>query len=331
MNDDFQAYVLRETDDGVRGALERLAMDELDGDDTVIKVEWSSINYKDVLAGTGAGTIARRLPLVGGIDLAGTVVESGRLRAGTAVVVCGGGLSETRHGGYAEYARVPSELAVELPDGLSAREAMCLGTAGLSAALAVRRLEQAGLHPAGGPVAVTGATGGVGSFAIDMLAARGYEVVAVTGSSKTASAYLERIGAARVLDRHALEDDRKPLHRAQWGGVVDNAGGALLATLLKAVLPRGSVASIGLAGGAELSTTVLPFILRGVNLLGINSVDLTAAERREIWDLLAGELRPRHLASIAAREVALSELPGALEAAFSEHSPGRTVVRIAAQ
>ena len=331
MSREFKAYMLRETPEGVRGSLERAVLADLDEGDTLINVEWSSINYKDVLAGTGKGSIARRLPLIGGIDLAGRVLESDRMAVGTPVLVCGGGLSEKRHGGFAQYARLPGELAVELPEGLTTREAMSLGTAGLTAALAVMRLEYAGLKPEVGPVAVTGATGGVGSFAIDILNKRGYEAVAVTGAGAAAASYLKAIGAAGVIDRHKLEDDSKPMHRATWAAVIDNAGGPLLALLLKAVQPRGSVASIGLAGGTELSTTVLPFILRGVGLLGINSVDLTAEERNTAWRLLADELKPPHLAAIASREVTLDALPETLERAFSDTSPGRTLVRIGAE
>jgi NADPH2:quinone reductase len=330
MNREFQAYMLRETPKGVRGSLESVTLADLDDGDTVIRVEWSSINYKDVLAGTGKGAIARRLPLIGGIDLAGRVVESDRMAVGTPVLVCGSELSEKRHGGFAQYARLPGELAVELPEGLTTREAMSLGTAGVTAALAVMRLEYAGLKPEAGPVAVTGATGGVGSFAIDILSKLGYEVVAVTGAGESGASYLKGIGAAGVLDRHKLEDDDKPMHRATWAAVVDNAGGSLLALLLKAVQPRGSVASIGLLGGAELSTTVLPFILRGVSLLGINSVDLRADERNTVWRLLANELKPPHIAAIAAREVSLDALPETLERAFAHASPGRTLVRIGA-
>ena len=305
-------------------------MADLDAADTLIEVEWSSINYKDVLAGTGQGAIARRLPLIGGIDLAGRVLESDGIAVGTEVLVCSGGLSEKLHGGYAEYARLPGDRVVELPVGLTTREAMGLGTAGLTAALAVMRLEHEGLKPDAGPIAVTGATGGVGSFAIDILSNRGYEVVAVTGAGDAATTYLKAIGAAGVLDRHKLIDDDRPLHRASWAAVIDNVGGPLLGLLLKAVIPRGSVASIGMAGGSELSTTVFPLILRGVSLVGINAVDLTVEERNSIWGLLADELKPPHLAAIAAREVSLDALPGALERAFAESAPGRTVVRIAA-
>jgi len=218
-----------------------------------------------------------------------------------------------------------------LPQGISARTAMGIGTAGVTAALAVVTLERHGLKPAAGPVAVTGATGGVGSFAIDLLAARGYEVVALTGSPESAREYLTQLGAADVVDRNAIVPDRKPLHRAHWAGVIDNAGGALLGELLKAVRPRGCVASIGLAGGAELSTTVMPFILRGVSLLGINAVDLSAAERAELWRRLATDLQPRHPGLIAAREIDFDALPGALEGAFDGSTFGRVVVRIRPQ
>lgn len=328
MDKEFSAYLLSETPNGVRGALTRLSLDDLDAADTLIRVEWSSINYKDALAGTGKGAIARRLPLIGGVDFAGRVVESDQIAVGTEVLACGGGLSETLHGGFSQYVRMPAEQLVELPAGLSARDAMGIGTAGLTAAMAVMRLEHEGLKPESGPVAVTGATGGVGSFAIDILAKRGYEVVAVTGAGGAATTWLKAIGAAGVLDRHKLEDDARPLHRASWAGVIDNAGGSLLALLLKAVIPRGSVAAIGLAGGTELATTVMPFILRGVTLAGINSVDLTADERNMLWALLADELRPPHLAAIASREASLEELPGALEDLLLDSVPGRTVVRI---
>ena len=330
MKDTFEAFVLRETDASVRGALETFAAADLDDADTVIQVQWSSINYKDALAGTGKGAIARRLPLIGGIDLAGTVVESNTFTAGTPVVVCGGGLSETLHGGYAEYARVPGDLAVALPEGLGARDAMVIGTAGMTAALALARFEQLGLSPDQGPVIVTGATGGVGSFAIDLLAGAGYEVIAVTGSPQTAADYLTSLGAKTIVDRRAIETDRKPLHRAEYAGVVDNAGGDLLAHLLKAVLPRGVVAAIGLAGGASLPTTVLPFILRGVTLTGINSVELTPAERADVWQRLATGNRPAHLSAIATQETDLAGLSDALAATLEASVPGRTVVRVGA-
>jgi putative YhdH/YhfP family quinone oxidoreductase len=302
--------------------------DELDDGDTLVRVAYSSINYKDALAGTGKGAIARRLPLVGGIDFAGTVVESERFAVGTEVLVCGCGLSETHHGGYAEFARVPADWAVPLPAGLDARAAMGIGTAGLTAALAVARMEQVGLTPALGPVLVTGATGGVGSFAIDLLSTRGYETVAVTGKAD-AAAYLEGLGAARVLGRADVAGDGKPLGRATWAGVVDSVGGQMLADLLPTIKPQGAVASIGLAGGVALHTTVLPFILRGVSLLGINSVTLAPTERAAIWGRLAGDLAPRHLEAIVHAEIALAELPAALDAYIAGTVVGRTVVAVA--
>lgn len=323
----FKAYLLGQTDGTVAGRLTRMRLDDLDPGGTLVRVEYSSINYKDALAGTGKGAIARRLPLIGGIDLAGRVVDSDVFGVGTAVLVCGCGLSETHHGGFAEYARVPSECVVAVPAGLDVRSVMAIGTAGFTAALAVQRLEHAGLAPAAGPVAVTGATGGVGSFAIDLLAARGYAVTAITGKNDAAD-YLTELGAGEVRARASIADDGKPLGKGQWAGAVDNVGGALLALLLKTTLPGGAVAAIGLAGGTQLETSVLPFILRGVSLLGINSVLMAPALRTEIWERLAADLKPRHLELIAAREIALDALPDALDAYVAGTVRGRTLVRI---
>ena len=329
MNEPFQAYVLDETDAGVRGHLQRFSHAALDEGDTLVRVEYSSINYKDVLAGTGKGTIARRLPLIGGIDCSGEVVYSATFAPGQKVLVCGCGLSETHHGGYAQYAQMPGDWLVPVPNGLNTREVMALGTAGLSAALAVAKLEAAGITPDQGPIAVTGASGGVGSFAIDMLSLRGYEVAAISGSP-AASDYLLSLGAARVINRHDILADDKPLGRATWAGVIDNVGGSLLANLLKAVLPNGTVASIGLAGGAKLVTTVLPFILRGVSLLGVNSVSLTPAVRANIWSRIASDLKPRHIDTIAGEEIDLAALPERLDSAFGAEHFGRSIVRIGA-
>jgi acrylyl-CoA reductase (NADPH) len=325
----FKAYLLEETDGAVAGRLTRMRLDDLDAGGTLVRVEYSSINYKDALAGTGKGAIARRLPLIGGIDLAGRVIDSDVHAEGSEVLVCGCGLSETRHGGFAEYARVPSDCVVPIPDGLDARSSMAIGTAGFTAALALDRLEQAGLAPTAGPVAVTGATGGVGSVAIELLAGRGYAVTAITGKTEDA-AYLETLGAAEVLARTALPDDPKPLGKARWAAVVDNVGGAMLAALLKSVLPDGLVASIGLAGGAKLETTVLPFILRGVSLLGINSVFVAPDRRARIWGRLATDLKPRHLDAIVTHEVTLEDMPAQLEAYIAGSVRGRTIVRLGA-
>lgn len=324
----FNAYLLEETDGQVAGSLKRMKLDDLDPGGTLVRVEYSSINYKDALAGTGKGAIARRLPLIGGVDFAGRVIDSDVHAEGTAVLVCGHGLSETHHGGYAEYARVPSEWIVPVPAGLDCRAVMGIGTAGFTAALAVHRLEQAGLAPAAGPVAVTGATGGVGSFAVDLLAARGYEVAAITGKEDAAD-YLRSLGAAQILGRTALADDGKPLGKATWAAAIDNLGGVPLAVLLKTVKPEGIVASIGLAASAKLDTTVLPFILRGVSLLGINSVYVRPSLAETIWGRLASDLKPRHLDTIVTREVTLEKLPAQLAAYIAGEVVGRTVVRIA--
>ena len=323
----FRAFLLEQTDERVAGRLARMHFDDLDAGGTLVRVEYSSINYKDALAGTGKGAIARRLPLIGGVDFAGRVVDSDVYAPGTTVLCCGCGLSETHHGGFAEYARVPSDWVVVIPPGLDARAAMGLGTAGFTAALAVHRLEAAGVTVDLGPVAVTGATGGVGSIAIDLLASRGYAVTAISGKTDAAD-YLYGLGAAEILGRTAFADDGKPLGKARWAAVVDNVGGTLLAVLLKTLLPGGAAASIGLAGGTELATTVLPFILRGVSLLGINSVYVAPALREQIWTRLGADLKPRHLDSIVTREIALDELPDALDAYVAGIVRGRTVVRM---
>ncbi len=329
MSEVYRAFQLQEADGSVTGRLVELPIAELDEGDLVIRVEYSSINYKDALAATGKGAIARRLPLIGGIDLAGEVIESSdeKFAAGDKVLVCGAGLSETHDGGYAELARVAAGAAVAIPQALDTRSAMGIGTAGLTAALAVDRLESVGQTPALGPIAVTGATGGVGSFAIDMLAARGYEVAAVTGKTDR-TAYLEALGATGVIDRSSLTEDTKPLGRAQWGGAVDNLGGEVLAALLKTTVPGGSVASIGLAASPALKTTVLPFILRGVSLLGINSVSLSAEVRASIWQRIGSDLMPRHLDEIVTNEITLSELPDYFPEYMAGSVLGRTVVRM---
>jgi putative YhdH/YhfP family quinone oxidoreductase len=325
---DFRAFRLREDGDG--GELVDLSLDDLDPGEVTLRAEYSSVNYKDALAGTGRGRIARRLPLVGGIDVAGTVVasESARFRPGESVLVTGCGLSEDRDGGYAEFVRAQAESVIPLPEQLDARTAMALGTAGFTAALALMRLEENGLTPGHGPVAVTGASGGVGSIAVDILAARGYEVVAVSGKA-SARDYLQGLGAARVVGREALETRGRPLEKTVWGGAIDNVGGAMLSHLLASVVPWGSVASIGLAGGHELDTTVMPFILRGVSLLGITSANCPRERRERVWERLAGDWRPRHLDGIVQETVTLEALPGVFERMLAGETRGRTLVRIA--
>lgn len=325
----FRAFRLREQGDG--GECVDLSLDDLDPGNVTLRAEYSSVNYKDALAGTGRGRIARRLPLVGGIDVSGTVVASddGRFRPGDAVLVTGCGLSEERDGGYAEYVRVNADSVIPLPEEMDAFTAMALGTAGFTAGLALIRLEENGLAPASGPVLVTGATGGVGSIAVDLLSGCGYEAVAVSGKPD-AEEFLAPLGAARVVGREALETRGRPLEKAAWAGAIDNVGGEALAQLLTTIEPWGSVASIGLAGGHELHTTVMPFILRGVSLLGITSANCPRARREQVWERLAGAWRPAHLDAIVQATVTLDEVPGVFERMLAGDTRGRTVVRIAA-
>jgi NADPH2:quinone reductase len=326
----FTAYRIHELDGRVVARFDQLTLEDLGAGDVVVRVEYSTINYKDALAATGAGRILRRYPLVGGIDLAGTVVGSRdpRYTAGQHVLVTGCGLSETHDGGYAEYARLDGDWVIPLPAGMSTADAMKIGTAGFTAALAIHRMEHNGQSPANGPVVVTGATGGVGSLAINMLAGRGYEVVAVSGKPE-ADDYLREIGAARILRRQEINLGSKPMERAMWAGAVDNVGGELLTWLTRTTDQWGNIASIGLAGGAELKTTVMPFILRGVNLLGINSVLTPRDVRLAVWARIAGDLRPDKLGQICPKEVPFSELPGQFDQYLGGRVIGRTVVRIA--
>ena len=325
----FKAFRIHSEGGKIAARFETLTLDDLAQGDVVIRVSHSSINYKDALAATGAGRILRRYPLVGGIDLAGLVESSqdARFKAGEAVLVTGCGLSETHDGGYAEYARVPGDWVIPMPPGLDAPTAMGIGTAGFTAALAIHRMEQNGQSPEGGPVAVTGASGGVGSIAVDMLAGRGYKVVAVSGK-KEAAAYLIALGAAEVLVRGELELGTRALENARFAGAIDNLGGDVLAWLTRCVDFWGNIASVGLAGGPELKTTVMPFILRGVALLGINSSATRREWRLAVWQRIATDLKPRHLARIVTRNIGFDELPGAFPPYLDGRVTGRTVVRI---
>ena len=325
----FKAFRIHEIDKKIVARFDNLSIDDLGAGDVVVKVLYSDINYKDALAATGAGKILRKYPLVGGIDLAGIVESSSdeRHQPGDHVLVTGCGLSETHDGGYAEYARLRGEWVIGLPAGLGAFKAMSLGTAGFTAALAIHRMEHNGQTPAKGPIVVTGATGGVGSLAIDMLAARGYQVTAVTGKAAQIP-YLKSIGAAQVLLRNEIDFGKRPMEAAQFAGAIDNVGGAMLTWLTRTVDYWGNIASIGLAGSAELHTTVLPFILRGVNLLGINSSATPRATRLVIWERIASDLKPRHLDKIATRTLPFAELPGVFDEYLQGGVVGRTVVKI---
>jgi acrylyl-CoA reductase (NADPH) len=325
----FRAFRIHEIDRRIVARFDDLTLDDLSPGDVVVRVSHSDINYKDALAATGKGRILRRYPLVGGIDLAGEVVSSAdrQFAPGQKVLVTGCGLSETQDGGYAQFARVPADAVIPLPAGMSELDAMKLGTAGFTAALAVHRMEQNGQKPSSGPVVVTGASGGVGSLAISMLAGRGYEVVAVSGKPG-AEGYLREIGAARVLPREGLDLGSKPMERALWAGAVDNLGGPVLTWLTRTVDQWGNIASVGLAGGVELVTTVLPFILRGVNLLGINSVLTPRELRLEVWNRIATDLKPAALDRICTKIVGFDELAAQFNDFIEGRVTGRTVVRI---
>jgi acrylyl-CoA reductase (NADPH) len=317
-------------DHGIHAQLTDLPVPEVGPGEVLIRAEYSSVNYKDALAATGAGKIMKTMPLTGGIDVAGTVAASGdpRFATGEAVLVTGYGLGVELDGGYAEYVRVPADWVVPLPAGLTAFQAMALGTAGFTAALAVMRLELLGVTPTSGPVAVTGATGGLGSLAVDMLAGLGYEVAAISGKPAQAD-WLRGLGASRVLDRKTLELGTRPLEKAQWAGAIDSVGGELLAWLTRTMQYRGVIAACGLAGGTELNTTVMPFLLRGVSLLGIDSVACPMAERLEVWRRLASDLKPRQLESGIARTVNLADLSGVFQGFLDGTVTGRTVVSLA--
>jgi NADPH2:quinone reductase len=325
----FIAFRIHRVDGRVEARFDTVTLDDLTPGDVVVRVNYSDINYKDALAATGTSPILRKYPLAGGIDLAGEVVTSSdaRYAPGQKVLVTGCGLSETQDGGYAEYSRLHGDWVIPLPAGMSEHDTMKLGTAGFTAALAIHRMEQNGQAPTKGPVVVTGATGGVGSIAINMLAGRGYEVVAVTGKPG-ADDYLRELGAARVLRRQDIELGARPLEAAQWSGAVDNVGGELLTWLTRTVDFWGNIASIGLAGSYELKTTVMPFILRGVNLLGINSSATPRDVRVAVWNRIATDLRPTKIDRIADRLVRFDELPAQFADYMEGTVTGRTVVKI---
>jgi len=324
----FAAFRVFEQDGAVQGRLVSMSLDELSAGDVVIDAAYSSVNYKDALAGTGAGKIIRRFPLVAGIDVAGTVASTtdARFRQGQPVLVTGYDLGVAHDGGYAQRVRVPADWVVPIPDGLTAFDAMALGTAGFTAALSIVDMERVGLTPSGGPVIVTGATGGVGSLAIQMLAARGYRVTALTGKDAEHD-FLRSLGATDVLSRNGLQMGARPLEKAQWAGAVDAVGGDTLAWLTRTMTYNGAIASSGLTGGTEVHTTVLPFILRGVKLLGIDSVSCPAATRLAVWQRLAGDLKPAKLGAVAT-EIGLDGLPDAFATLLKGAARGRFVVKL---
>lgn len=327
----FKALLINQDESRkVSSGLGSMTIDQLDAGEVLIRVHYSSINYKDALAATGVGKIIRRFPCAGGIDMSGEVVESadGRFRAGDKVIATSFDIGVAHHGGYAEYARVPAAWVVPLPDGLDLFEAMALGTAGFTAALGIVRMEDNGLAPAGGPVVVTGATGGVGGLAIDMLSRLGYHTVALTGKASEGD-YLKMLGASDIRLRSSIDFDKvRPLEAGEWAGAVDNVGGQILHWVLATMKQAGVVASIGNAASFNISTTVFPFILRGVSLLGIDSGYMGFPTRQRVWDRLATDLKPRHLVAVT-RTIAFDELPAAFDGFIQGTVKGRTVVRIA--
>ena len=327
----FRAFRVHNENGNIQGRLESIDLDALNPGEVVIKAQYSDVNYKDALAATGAGKIMHRFPMVGGIDVSGYVHSSadGRFQPGAPVLVAGSGLSEDYDGGYAEYVRVRAESVVPLPDGLSLQEAMSLGTAGFTAGIAVELMERNGQHPDHGPILVTGATGGVGCIAVDIFSGLGYRVTSLTGK-RDSQDFLEALGSSDIIFRDGLDLGKRPLEKALWGGAVDNLGGDILTWLTRTVKPFGNIASIGLAAGIGLHTTVMPFILRGVNLLGINSVLVPPTLRSKVWHRLSTDLKPRHLDKVISRSVNLDELPDVFEAYLKGGVTGRTLVKISA-
>ncbi len=326
----FKALRIHQGSSGRLARLESVTLDELTPGDVTVRVAYSCLNYKDALAVTGTGAIARGYPRTAGIDLSGVVEDSANpaFRPGDRVLASGSGLGESLDGGLAERARLPAATLVPLPEGLSLLEAMALGTAGFTAALALRRLLENHQAPERGPVAVTGPTGGVGGIALGLLKRAGFTTAAITGKPD-AAAYLRELGADEVVLRASLTTAGKPLETAVWGGAVDNLGGETLAYLTRTVRPWGNIACIGLAQSPALNTTVMPLILRGVSLLGIHSVEVPRAWRLALWEKLAGEWKPPDLEQRVVRAViGLEEVPRACEELLAGGARGRYVVRI---
>ncbi|MDD4977742.1 MAG: oxidoreductase [Gallionella sp.] len=326
----FKAYRIFEEGGKSAGRFVDLALDELDQGEVVIDTHYSSVNYKDALAATGAGKVIRRFPCVGGIDVSGVVASSSdaRFKAGDEVLVTGYDMGVAHDGGYAEKVRVPADWVVHLPKGMSLFEAMALGTAGYTAALAIHRMEQNDLRPENGKVIVTGATGGVSSLAIQMLAQLGYKVTALTGKESEHD-YLKSLGANEILSRKDLVMGSRPMEKSLWAGAMDSVGGETLAWLTRTMQQDGCIASYGNAGGFELHTTVLPFILRGVRLLGVDSAATPMHQRQHVWQRLATDLHPKLLEKVVER-VHFADLPQVFPRLMQSQLRGRVVVSMKA-
>jgi len=323
----FPAFVFTNDPDNSHRSVEQVSLDQISSDGVLIEVEWSSVNFKDGLASTTSGKISRLKPMIPGIDIAGTVVDAAgsEFVAGQKVIAHGYDIGVARHGGYAQFVRVPAEWIMKLPDGLTTREAMVVGTGGFTSALSIVALENWGLTPSAGPVLVTGATGGVGSMAVSMLAGRGYEVVASSGKA-SANEFLLGLGASRVIDRAELSaDDPRPLQTTTYAAAVDCVGGNTLANVLKRLNYGSAVAASGLTGGTAIPTSVMPFILRGVALLGIDSVQTPMDVRRSVWGRIASDLKPAGLESIG-HSIGLNDLDRVLTAILAGEVSGRYVV-----
>jgi len=325
----IKAYLIDKTASGSAGHWAELNEESLDAGSVTIRTAYSSVNYKDALAATGKGAIIRRFPCVGGIDLSGVVTRSDdpRFRSGDRVIATSYDIGVAHHGGFAEMARLPGDWLVPLPDGMTLWESMALGTAGYTAALGIVRMEENGLRPENGKVIVSGATGGVGSLALDMLGGLGYSVVALTGKAEQRE-FLQALGASEVMLRPSLDLSRiRPLDKGLWAGAVDNLGGDVLAWMASTMKQNGTIASIGLAASPALNTTVMPFILRGVSLLGIDSGYTAMETRRRVWSRLASDLRPRHLSAVT-RTIDFAALADVFDDFIQGKAHGRVVVSI---
>jgi acrylyl-CoA reductase (NADPH) len=328
--DKFNAFLIEEVDGKVVSGFKQMNLTDLDAGEVVIKTAYSSVNFKDALAATGTGKIIRRFPCIGGIDLSGTVVESSssEFSVGDEVIATSYDIGVAHHGGYAEYARIPAEWVVPMPKGLDLFSSMALGTAGFTAGLAVERMEHDGLAPSAGPVVVNGATGGVGGIAVDILSGLGYSVTAMTGKSDQ-EGYLKNLGASEILLRDSIDLEKiKPLARETWAGAVDNLGGDILSWIASGMKVGGAIASIGLASSFKFNTTVMPFILRGVSLLGIDSVNAKSLVRRKVWGRLGSDMKPAHLSDLV-QTVEFDNLPSVFPKLMQSALRGRVVVKVA--
>jgi acrylyl-CoA reductase (NADPH) len=330
MSTAFRAFVVNKTEEGFTSGLKQLTLADLPPGEVLVKVAYTSINYKDGLASIPEGKIVRSYPFVPGIDMAGVVAESSdsRFKPGDEVLATSYELGVSHYGGFSEYARVKADWVVPLPPGLTLKEAMALGTAGFTAALAIHQLEKNGLRPQNGPVLVTGATGGVASISINILSTLGYTVAASTGKSSEHD-YLKELGASEFLSRQETSaESNRPLEKERWAGSLDSVGGSTLAYLIRTTKYGGSIAAFGNTGGPNLTITVFPFILRAINLLGIESVNCPMDLRRQLWHRLATDFKPRHLLTAIAHEVPLEELPRALASVLKGETRGRAIIKV---